>query len=72
VNHFNPIYRGHPPVLLRRFSERVDLIVLLFDPYKLDISDELSSVIRIMKGNEDKIRVVLNKADSVSVQQLMR
>jgi hypothetical protein len=50
----------------------VDLIVLLFDPYKLDISDELSAVIRIMKGNEDKIRVVLNKADGVSVQQLMR
>lgn len=44
----------------------------LGDRYKLDISDELSAVIKIMKGNEDKIRVVLNKADAISVQQLMR
>eukprot|EP00622_Pseudochattonella_farcimen_P004086 FR739400.1.p1 GENE.FR739400.1~~FR739400.1.p1 ORF type:complete len:274 (+),score=38.46 FR739400.1:75-824(+) len=48
------------------------MIILLFDPYKLDISDELASVIKILKGNEDKIRVVLNKADVVEIQQLMR
>jgi hypothetical protein len=56
----------------RWFAERVDLIILLFDPYKLDISDELASVILILKGNENKVRCVLNKADQVSVQQLMR
>ena len=50
----------------RRFAERVDLIVLLFDPFKLDISDELTGVIRRFRGHEDKVRVVLNKsADSV-------
>ena len=49
-----------------RFAERVDLIVLLFDPFKLDISDELTGVIRRFRGHEDKVRVVLNKsADSV-------
>ncbi len=58
--------------ITRWFAERVDMIILLFDPFKLDISDELSDVIRILKGNEDKIRVVLNKADSVEIQQLMR
>ena len=52
----------------RRFAERVDLIVLLFDPFKLDISDELTGVIRRFRGHEDKVRVVLNKsADSASL-----
>ncbi|KAH8046711.1 hypothetical protein JL720_16303 [Aureococcus anophagefferens] len=59
-------------VVVQWFAERVDLIILLFDPFKLDISDELMSVIKGFKGHEDKVRVVLNKADSVSQQQLMR
>lgn len=54
------------------FSERVDRIILLFDAHKLDISDEFKRVIESMKGNEDKIRIVLNKADGVDNQQLMR
>uniref|UniRef100_A0A7S2W2F2 Dynamin-type G domain-containing protein n=1 Tax=Rhizochromulina marina TaxID=1034831 RepID=A0A7S2W2F2_9STRA len=58
--------------IVKWFAERVDMIILLFDPFKLDISDELASVIKILKGNEDKIRVVLNKADAIGVQQLMR
>lgn len=58
--------------IVKWFAERVDMIILLFDPFKLDISDELAAVINILKGNEDKIRVVLNKADQIGVQQLMR
>jgi len=54
------------------FAERVDMIVLLFDPFKLDISDELTAVIRRFRGHEDKVRVVLNKSDRVNQQQLMR
>lgn len=45
------------------FAAKSDLILLLFDPHKLDISDEFKRVISSLKGHDDKIRVVLNKAD---------
>ncbi|KFM29283.1 EH domain-containing protein 1 [Auxenochlorella protothecoides] len=54
------------------FAARCDLILLLFDPYKLDISDEFKEVISTLRGHDDKVRIVLNKADSVDQQQLMR
>ena len=53
-------------------AERVDRIILLFDAHKLDISDEFRRVIEGMRGYDDKIRIVLNKADMVDHQQLMR
>uniref|UniRef100_A0A0D9ZS68 EH-domain-containing protein 1 n=1 Tax=Oryza glumipatula TaxID=40148 RepID=A0A0D9ZS68_9ORYZ len=54
------------------FAAKCDLILLLFDPHKLDISDEFKRVIGSLKGHDDKIRIVLNKADQVDAQQLMR
>lgn len=54
------------------FADRADLILLLFDAHKLDISDELKSTIDVLKGHEDKIRCILNKADQINRQQLMR
>ncbi|KAL3143092.1 hypothetical protein ABBQ38_003366 [Trebouxia sp. C0009 RCD-2024] len=54
------------------FAARCDLILLLFDPHKLDISDEFKQVISTLRGHDDKVRVVLNKADQVDQQQLMR
>jgi len=54
------------------FAARCDLIFLLFDPYKLDISDEFKQVIAALRGHDDKVRIILNKADQVDQQQLMR
>ncbi|GMP65235.1 hypothetical protein CsSME_00026123 [Camellia sinensis var. sinensis] len=54
------------------FAAKCDLILLLFDPHKLDISDEFKRVISSLRGHDDKIRVVLNKSDQVDTQQLMR
>lgn len=58
--------------VLKWFAERVDRIILLFDAHKLDISDEFKRSIEALKGYDDKIRIVLNKADMVDHQQLMR
>lgn len=55
------------------FADRSDLILLLFDAHKLDISDEFKNVIdTISLYNHDKIRCVLNKADCVTREQLVR
>ena len=42
-------------------------IVLLFDANKLDISDEFRRSIEAIHGYEDKVRIVLNKADQVKM-----
>ena len=54
------------------FAARADLIFLLFDAHKLDISDEFRSVIESLRGNDDKVRCILNKADQIDRQRLMR
>lgn len=54
------------------FASRSDRILLLFDAHKLDISDEFQNVIESLKGYDEKIRVILNKADMIGSQELMK
>jgi EH domain-containing protein 1 len=58
--------------VLEWFAERADRILLLFDAHKLDISDEFKRSIEVLRRNDEKIRIVLNKADMIDNQQLMR
>jgi len=58
--------------VVKWFAERADLIIILFDAHKLDISDELKNAIDALKGHEKKNRCILNKADQISRQKLMR
>lgn len=48
------------------------MIVCVFDTTKLDISDEYKSVLKCLHGNQEKVKIVLNKADCVSATELVR
>ncbi|XP_053274101.1 uncharacterized protein LOC128436345 [Pleuronectes platessa] len=65
--------RGYPyNEVCQWFIDRADLIFLVFDPTKLDVGGELETLFKLMKGRESQIRLILNKADSLSTQDLMR
>jgi len=59
--------------LAKWFAERSDLVFVMFDPTKLDAGVELRMLFKVaFKGHEGKVRIVLNKADSINTQELMR
>lgn len=58
--------------VLEWFAERVDRILIFFDAHTLDISDECYRSLEALRGHDEKIRIVLNKADQINNQQLIR
>jgi len=58
--------------IIEWFAFKADRILLLFDAHKLDISDEFKMAIDCIKIHNDKVRVVLNKADTITNQQMIR
>ena len=57
--------------IVKWFAERSDMILLLFDAHKIDVSDELKGIIEILSGHDEKMRLVLNKADCLSTEEIM-
>ncbi|XP_077976329.1 sarcalumenin-like isoform X2 [Styela clava] len=65
--------RGYPfNKVIQWFIDKADLIFIVFDPTKLDVGLELETLFKQLKGKESQIRLILNKADSLSSQELMR
>ena len=65
--------RGYPfNDVMRWFIERSDLIFVVFDPTKLDVGTELETLFKQLKGRESQMRIILNKADTIDTQELMR
>jgi hypothetical protein len=58
--------------VLEWFAERVDRIILFFNVHKVHISDEFRPSIETLRGHDDKIRIVVNKTDTIDPQQLMK
>lgn len=58
--------------VIKWFAERSDMILIMFDAHKLDISDELKTVLDVLKPYQEKVRVILNKADMLDKQALLR
>ncbi|CAG5077059.1 Similar to Srl: Sarcalumenin (Mus musculus) [Cotesia congregata] len=54
------------------FIDRADIIFLIYDPSKLDVGPETEAILDQLKGREYQTRIVLNKADQVKPEELMR
>uniref|UniRef100_A0A5S6QRX2 Dynamin-type G domain-containing protein n=1 Tax=Trichuris muris TaxID=70415 RepID=A0A5S6QRX2_TRIMR len=58
--------------VMSRLIQRSDLILIVFDPTKLDAGKELESMFTKLKQKESALKFILNKADTVSTEDLVR
>jgi GTPase SAR1 family protein len=54
------------------FIDRADVIFLVYDPSKLDVGPETEAILDQLKGREYQTRILLNKADQVKPEELLR
>ncbi|CAN8032656.1 unnamed protein product [Ixodes persulcatus] len=54
------------------FIDRADAIYVVFDPSKLEIGEEMATLLDQLKGREAQTRFLLNKADFVQPHDIMR
>lgn len=54
------------------FIDRADIIFLVYDPSKLDVGPETEAILDQLKGREYQTRILLNKADQVKPEELLR
>lgn len=58
--------------VLKWFIQRAHRVLVIFDAYKLDVSIEMAEVLLELKNHQNKTRLVLNKSDAVSPNELLR
>jgi len=58
------------PEVMGWFAKRAALIIIFFDVNKMGVSTEMKTVLDNIQGNEEKIRIVFNKADTVDERDL--
>lgn len=54
------------------FIDRADIIFLVYDPSKLDVGPETEAILDQLKGREYQTRILLNKADTIHPEELLR
>merc|ERR1712228_1046782 len=54
------------------FIDHADLFILVYDYAKLDIGPETEALLDQLKGRESQVRIVLNKADEITAEELLK
>lgn len=54
------------------FIDRADIILLVYDPAKLDAGPETEAILDQLKGREYQTRILLNKGDQIKAEELLR
>lgn len=57
---------------LKWFADEAAMIIVMFDVNKVDLTEEMMATLRALDGNYAKVRVVLNKAQTVPMAELTR